>query len=248
MPEEHLGGALARNLGFEKSHGDYISFLDDDDELHDNKIECQINLFKKRRDDRLALVYCYGKIIYPNGDTEDEKTSYKGWPLAIQMRTNIAGTSFWLIKRKIFEEINGFEKIHSHQDGVVLLKLLSKGYKIDLCEKKLVNYYFHPKGSGITDVNSKIVEADKEYLELCKKYFYMISKREQKKVLLTYYDNRNWNLIILQKIYEAKKDVIFLLKKHFLTKTLFICIFRIIFKKYYINKEKKFDKNVLLGG
>ncbi len=246
-PNKHLGGSEARNFGVKNSKGKYISFLDDDDEYYENKIEEQVSLFNSLNDDKLALVYCYGDIIYPNGLVEKEKTNYKGWPLSIQMRFNIAGTSFWLIRKDIFELIGGFESIYSHQDGVVLLKLLSYGYKVNLCEKELVKYYFHSRGKGITDVNEKILTSNIEYLEMCKKYFYMIPKSEQRRVLLKYYDDRNWNLIILNKDKEAKEDLKILLKKYFISKELFICIYRIIFANRYRRKDMEFNKNVLLG-
>ena len=245
--EEHLGGSKARNYGVSISKGKYISFLDDDDEYLKDKILEQVKLFDKSNDDRLGLVYCYGNIIYPNNTIEKERTCYRGWPLSIQMRFNIAGTSFWLIRKDVLDTIGGFEKIYSHQDGVVILKLLANGYKVDLVEKDLVNYYFHSRGKGITDVSDKVIDANIEYLELCKKYFYMISEKEQKKVILKYYDDRNWNLIILGRNKEAKKDLKVLFKKYLITKTLFICLYRILFSNSVVNKDRKFNEEVLLG-
>lgn len=55
----------------------------------------------------------------------------------------------------MLELINGFEKIDSHQDGVVLLKLLAQGYQIDIVREFLVNYYAHSKENGITGVTQK---------------------------------------------------------------------------------------------
>ncbi|MBQ5825440.1 MAG: glycosyltransferase family 2 protein, partial [Clostridia bacterium] len=41
--EENLGGSLTRNRGIEAASGDYITFLDDDDEYQPEKIERQLN-------------------------------------------------------------------------------------------------------------------------------------------------------------------------------------------------------------
>ena len=247
MPDKHLGGSEARNYGVKYSKGKYIAFLDDDDEYYNSKIEEQINIFTESDDKRLALVYCYGNIVYPNGLIEKEKNNYKGCPLSIQMRFNIAKTSFWLIKKDVLNLIGGFESIYSHQDGVVLLKLLSKGYRIDLCEKELVKYFFHPRGSGITGVNDKTLNADLEYLNMCKDYFYMISKREQRKVMLKYYNNRNWNLIIMNKDKVAKDDLKIIFKNYCIYKELFICIYRILFSKMYRRKDENFNVKVLMS-
>lgn len=243
---KHLGGAIARNIGFDNSKGNYIAFLDDDDEYYTKKIENQINFFKKSKDKKLGLVYCYGDIIYPNGKVEKELTNYKGNPLSIQMMFNIAGTSFIMIKRNVFKKIGGFEPIYSHQDGILLLNLLANGFNVDLCEESLVKYYFHTKDSGITGVNENILNADIEYFNKCKKYFNLISKQEQKKVVLKFYDDRNWNLVILNRKMEAIKDLKKIFLNYFINKTLFICLIRILFYKVYQIKERKFDKNVLM--
>ena len=245
--KKNLGGSGSRNIGIEESHGKYIAFLDDDDEYYPSKIEKQHNKFLEINDEKLALVYCYGDILYPNGTSEKERTCHRGNCLVEQMQANIAGTSFWLVKKEALIKVGRFKKIHSHQDGVVLLNLLANGYLVDLVEEDLMAYYFHAKGKGITDVNDKILQADEEYLKLCMNYFNKISKRNQKKVLLKYYNNRNWNLIILNKIAEAKKDIKILAKKFLLSKTLFICICRLIFRKHVFNKEKRFNEEVLLG-
>ncbi len=244
---KNLGGAETRNKGVQLSNGKYIAFLDDDDEYYPSKIEEQYRMFIDNKDDKLALIYCYGDIIYPNNAIEKERTNYRGNCLLEQMKGNIAGTSFWLVKKEALVKVGCFKKIYSHQDGVVLLNLLAHGYKIDLVEKDLVKYYFHAKGKGITDVNDFIVEANVQYLDLCKNYFNKITKKEQKEVILKYYDDRNWNLVILNRISDIKKDIKILFKKYFITKTIFICIFRLILKRYIYNKEKKFDKEVLLG-
>lgn len=247
MPNQHLGGSEARNYGVKYSKGKYISFLDDDDEYYNTKLEEQINIFTTSNDEKLALVYCYGDIVYPNGLIKKEKNNYKGCPLSIQMKLNIARTSYWLIKKDIFDLIGGFEKIYSHQDGVVLLKILSRGYRIDLCSKELVKYFYHPRGSGITDVNDKTLSADIEYLNMCKDYFHRLSKKEQRKVMLKYYNDRNLNLIIMDRDNAAKDDLKIVFKNYYVSKELFVCIYRILFSKMYRKRDKKFNIKVLMS-
>ena len=245
--EHNLGGSETRNRGIELSKGNYISFLDDDDEYYPTKIEEQYNMFVEKGDEKLALVYCYGDILYPNGKTEKERTCFRGKCLVDQMKGNIAGTSFWLAKKDALVKVGGFTKIHSHQDGVVLLKLLANSYIIDLVEKDLVKYHFHSKDGGITSINDKIVQADIEYFELCKSYFNLLSKKQQRSVILKYYDDRNFNLVILNRKKEIKEDIKYLFKKYLITKTLLTCIYRFIFRKQVCKKETKFDREVLLS-
>lgn len=244
--DKHLGGALARNIGIENSSGDFIAFLDDDDEYKSSKIEEQLQLFLKKDDEKLALVYCYGDILYPKGTKELESTDYFGWPIDIQMYFNIAGTSFWMVKKEVLQEIGGFETIHSHQDGVVLLKIMSKGYKIDLVRESLVVYHAHSSTTGITGVTEKSLEADKTYFKLCEKYFYLIPKNKQSKVKYYYYKNRIIDMLRLNKIIDAKKE-----KKEFFKKTKniyqkFIIWCLVLFRKPLVKriilKDKKYEE------
>ncbi len=245
-PNKHIGGALARNIGVENSSGEFIAFLDDDDEYKNSKIEEQLQLFLNKDDDRLGLVYCYGDILYPKGMKELECTNYSGWPIDIQMYFNIAGTSFWMVKKEVLQEVGGFEKIHSHQDGVVLLKIMSKGYKVDLVKKSLVIYHAHSSTNGITGVTEKSLEADKSYFELCKKYFYLIPKNKQSKVIFIYYKNRIVDMLRLNKIADAKteKKQFFKSTKNIYQKFIIGCLilFRKPLIKRILSKDKKYEE------
>lgn len=189
IPDAHLGGSFARNEGVKVATGEYIAFLDDDDEFLPTKVEEQMKIFKTARTERLALVYCYGNVIYPNGTIEIENTDIIGCPIDTQMYFNIAGTSFWLIRKSVLVEIGGFDKIYSHQDGIVILKLLAKRYILDIVRKPLVNYYAHNHDTGVTTVSMQSINADKEYFEICKKYFPMLTKRQQQTVMYNTYRN-----------------------------------------------------------
>src|SRR5262245_17522490 len=67
---EPVGISRARNLGVKESRGEFIAFLDDDDEWLPGKIRVELSLFQKGND-RVALTYGgfqwfndHGSILY----------------------------------------------------------------------------------------------------------------------------------------------------------------------------------------
>ncbi|CYK60897.1 glycosyltransferase [Streptococcus pneumoniae] len=216
LSNEDLGATNARNIGIKNSRGKYISFLDDDDEYMPDRILKLMACFKKSRMKNLALVYSYGIIIYPNGTREEEKTDFVGNPLFVQMVHNIAGTSFSRRGEDRFCWKSLVCSNGSHQDGVVLLKLLAQGYQIDIVREFLVNYYAHSKENGITGVTQKTINADEEYYNYCRKYFNLLSFNERILVTKKYYSLNIKRLLLigdkckaLKVIKKAREEKIF---------------------------------------
>jgi len=69
---KNLKAPKSRNIGIEKSRGDYIAFLDDDDTWHKTKLEKQIRLFDNKK---VGLVYSAIELFF-----EDLNFSYTSNP------------------------------------------------------------------------------------------------------------------------------------------------------------------------
>ena len=70
-PDESRGGNYARNQGINNAGGDYVAFLDDDDEWMPEKIEKQMELFQQ--DPLYGMVYCGRRI---EKDMREQKEVY----------------------------------------------------------------------------------------------------------------------------------------------------------------------------
>ena len=110
---ESMGGNHARNVGILASHGDYIAFLDDDDEWLPNKIEKQVAAMN---DPEVGFVYC-GAIREKNFDPEtryslplDNKRCLDGDISKEVLIRIIATTSTIMIKHSVLNEVGFFDE------------------------------------------------------------------------------------------------------------------------------------------
>lgn len=133
--EVNKNGSAARNTGIYHSTGDYIAFLDDDDEWMPTKITKQINYILNNNVDGVYTRFVSNnKIPYI--------TPYQGNAIIplLMGRTRMY-TSTLLLSRKSVMAINGFdESFRRHQDYEFLIRFFNHGYKIGYIDDALVKY------------------------------------------------------------------------------------------------------------
>jgi len=129
------GANGARNTGILNSNGDYIAFLDDDDEWLPNKLVKQMDVLKEM-DSSWGGAYCGFKFF--EYDKWFIKTNLKSGNLFTDLLTGKnecnAGSTL-MVKKYIFNEIGLFdEKLQRHQDLEFLIRFFRK-YKL-ICIKE----------------------------------------------------------------------------------------------------------------
>ena len=142
--KENLGACAARNTGFKNCKGEFVAFLDDDDEWFSEKIEKQLEVFKNKSD--VALVYCGHKTINDsNSQITTAKTKFlSGYLYDKLIFDNYVGsTSFPLIKRDAFEKAGGFDTLMMSAQDYDLWLRIAKKYCIDFVAEPLVYYHVH---------------------------------------------------------------------------------------------------------
>ena len=161
--EKNLGGGLSRNAGIKVASGEYIAFLDDDDEYLPEKIEKQLDLMIEKKSDNIAVIYCYAEMINVDGSVYTYINDNEGVALLENIEHCLAPTSFWLCDKEKLLSVGAFENISSRQDASLLMKLLVKGYSVYRVPETLLKYYWHNSVSGISGSSLKSVNAEVQY-------------------------------------------------------------------------------------
>ncbi len=165
--EGNQGGSAARNTGIEVAAGDYIAFLDSDDEWLPEKLEKQVQLLQGS-EPAVGAVYAGFAIINEHGEcTTVTIPKYRGVILAELFSANSVGTtSSVMVRRECISQVGVFDPaMASCQDWDMWIRL-AKHYKFDFVPEALV--YYHFGGNGQITKNWRAVEEG--HLCLVEKY------------------------------------------------------------------------------
>lgn len=155
--DKNKGGSAARNTGIKAAKGDYIAFLDSDDEWLPQKINKQIVIFKERSS-KIGAVYT--GFLYLDKYGNRIKNAYiprkKGYIYEDLLLKNCVGTcSTLLIRKECFKQVGLFdEKLPASQDWDMWIRI-SRYYEYDFLENSFVKYRVHFNQIS-TNLNSKV--------------------------------------------------------------------------------------------
>lgn len=138
--KQNMGPGFSRNVGWEKSKGNLIAFLDADDAWHSKKLEIQCEFLKNSPDidalcnyDEYNLDYKDQKINLKNNGRVEKLNLHK------MLFKNSVSTRSVLIKKSINIRFNPY--LRYSEDYSLWLDLLSKGKKIVKIPYCLSGYY-----------------------------------------------------------------------------------------------------------
>ncbi len=177
--KENGGQGSARNLGIDKSSGEYISFVDSDDWLELDALEKMYNLAQK---DKADVVVCGNKVVSIDGKV------LKNEPSIIYNDTTLdilyGKMAVWnkIYKREVILKNNiKFRSKVWYEDIDFTVKILFDNINISFIDEPLYNYLLRP---GSTMNNSNI----KRNLEIIDAFDEMIKYFKQNNIYIENYD------------------------------------------------------------
>lgn len=145
---ENRGGSAARNTGIQRTSGEYVAFLDDDDEWLPTKLEAQKRCFE-RASQNTALIYTGLTIVgTESGVRRVSRPTLRGKILEPLLRKNhVRTTSTILCKRAALLSIGMFDESLAARQDIDLYIRLAEKYEFDFVSEPLVNVYRHSQDS-----------------------------------------------------------------------------------------------------
>lgn len=153
------GGSAARNTGLRVCQGDYVAFLDSDDEWLPTKIERQLEVFA-RCSSETGLVYTGAVHVRPGREPAVRTPRYRG-SIARQLLTeNVVGSaSAGMVRRDVLDLVGGFDETLEALQDLDLWLRISERFRIDFVPDILVRIHVHEGAERISNDDHRRVTA-----------------------------------------------------------------------------------------
>lgn len=173
------GGGAARNFACRRASGEYLAFLDDDDEFLSDKVETQLNFMLERElDMSWQDVSWYdesGKLVEHRRLNHCHDFSQQGL-LRAHLLTPISPTSIYMLKKSLFDRTEGFGEVATGQDWWLMLRCIEAGARMGYMPEVHVHQYLH-SGERLSLGKNK-VDGEVARHEVVRSYYPLLSKED----------------------------------------------------------------------
>jgi len=239
---EKRSPSISANIGIKNSNGEWICFLDDDDEISNDYLTTLNENIKE--DDYWVIINGYWRrgdkikpIINPKLKLNIKNKEKLIEFLVVKLKYYFKWC--YVIKKKIYEKLNFFdEDLIRSEDFRFTIKLISNEYFPTNIILKPIYFYSTP-----TQSEKRHIETIETFKKIFQKYESLFNKnRLFKKIKATILYNIGWHFLYIKK----EEEAINFFKQSFKINPSFKTLLRIIMCELKLNKrfdlEKKFNK------
>ena len=188
---QNLGGSEARNEGVKAARGEYLAFLDDDDEFRPEKTEKQTAFMLENG---LDMSFSDFKLVDDAGRVMDYR-QFSDIPafdqdslLKYHMLRHMTGTTTFMYRAEALLRIGGFQRAATGQEFYLMQRTIEQGLKIGYLPGDLIIAHYHDEGR-ISSGPGK-VKGENALYEFKKGYFDLLTPKERRFVCF-----RHWAVL-----------------------------------------------------
>ena len=164
--DRNRGQSVAINTGIEHARGDYVGFLDDDDEWLPRKLEGQVALLDSASP-RVALVYGWtDRVDDSNGRLmSGYRNTIEGDIFESTLALSIPGpTGVWLVRSSVVREVGGMDGSVLRHNDIDLISRIAKRYHAAVLREVVARAHYAHSHERMGEDNPKNLSAAADFL------------------------------------------------------------------------------------
>lgn len=194
--EVNKGPAASRNTGLRCSRGDYITFLDSDDEWLPQKLACQLDVFRQEADG-IGLIFTNGfnESINTMAITEPVPSGIYYDPRRdnfYPLRKLITTLSSWMLPSEVVKRVGYFDEAMITWDDGDYLARVAYEFPVYFLNKDLV--LWHACGIHLNVMNHDLINGKELFLK--KNYEFL---KKDRKYLFRFYRSLGKDMLLFDK-------------------------------------------------
>lgn len=183
------GSSKTRNIGIHSAHGDYITFLDDDDIYLPDKIRKQVEFMETNQCD-----YSITDLILYNEDDKKinrrirsyiKETTVESLRL-YHLKYHMTGTDTIMFKKEYLIQIGGFASIDVGDEFYLMQRAIEEGGKFGYLPGCEIKAYVHTGDGGLSSGDGKI-KGENALYEYKKTFFNQLEAGDIRYIKMRHY-------------------------------------------------------------